>query len=271
MNALRLTITKLTLTSLLLLSASASSCEMIMGYRTSARLPLIESPPSNDGLYTAIFRQALKNIDCNLSIIRAPKKRILKMLADGQVDFYPGLGSSTERKKYLYFFENGLTSHTVAFSHKDTADIHHLSEMKGKILLAAIGSNLFDAEKYNIHIRYAYDLTIDSAIKLIENKRVDFYIYNKDSLKYYLNSQPNKKIKIHPCCFEPKPMHLGFSKKSKYAKSPSESALNNDKLSATIDLNQRLDKNSKAVEFKTELMKMKQRGEISRMKQQYYQ
>jgi len=263
-----LIITKLTLCGLIILSKNALSCELVMGYRTSERPPHIGSAPDNNGVYSALYRQALSNINCKLSIVRAPKKRILKMLLEGEIDFYPGLGRSNEREQYLHFFENGLTSHTVALSHKDTADIYTMSEMKGEILLRAIGSNSFDTEQHNIHIRYAYDLTLASAIKLLESKHVDFYIYNESSLKYYLKNNPNENIKIHPCCSEPSAMFLGFSKKSKHAKSKTKLTFDIKKPDSTGDF---LDKNSKAFQFKTELAKLKERGEITRIKQRFYQ
>ena len=67
------------------------ACNMIMGYRENERLPLINRTPLHNGLYIDLYQKALKDINCSLSIIRAPKNRILSMLKKGDIDFYPGL------------------------------------------------------------------------------------------------------------------------------------------------------------------------------------
>ncbi len=40
-------------------------------------------------------------------------------------------------------------SNVIALSHKGVADIHSLSDMEGKVLLTAIGSNPLYAKGYN--------------------------------------------------------------------------------------------------------------------------
>lgn len=244
--------------SLLLSSLSVTACEFVMGYRTSERLPFINKAPHHNGIYVDIYQQALKNIGCSLRVVRAPKKRILKMLSQGQIDFYPGLGVTKERSEYLYFFENGLTSHVVALSHKDTEDIHHLNDMSGKILLSAIGANNFDAKQQGILIREAYDLSLNTALKLLSAKKVDFYLYNKDSAKYFLKTNQYPEIKFHPCCFKEQPMLVGFAKKSKHFK-----------LFNTV-YNDDADKLNKVEQFKLELVKLNQQGVILKIKSRYF-
>jgi len=242
---------------------------MVMGYRTSARLPFIAEHPSKQGLYFSLYQQALKSIGCTLTVRRAPKKRILKLIATGEVDFYPGLGSSPEREQYLHFIENGFMSHVVAISHKDIADIHSLAGMENKVLLTAIGSNSFDKKGFNIHIRQAHDLSITMAVNLLVNKRADFYLYNEANIRYYLKLKPNKNIKIHPCCFPSSPMYLGFSKKSKYAQAIPNSAAKSKEHSSQ-NRQQSLAPNTKAFAFKKALEKLKNDGEITRLESLYY-
>ncbi len=256
---------------LLLLSFSALSCDMVMGYRTSARLPFIEENPSKKGLYFSLYQQALKNIGCTLSVRRAPKKRILKMIEEGEVDFYPGLGYSPKREQYLHFIENGFMSNTVAISHIDIADIHSLAGMKDKVLLTAIGSKPFDAKRYNIYLRQAHDLSVTTAMKLLTDKRVDFYFYNEANIRYHLKLNPNNNIKIHPCCSTPSPMYLGFSKKSKYAKNIANPAYLSQELSSAKNTQQRLAPSSKAFAFQQALQQMKDDGGIAKLEAIHYQ
>ena len=262
---------RLMILSTILLSTSVLSCDMVMGYRTSARLPFIAEQPSKEGLYFSLYQQALESIGCTLTVRRAPKKRILKLIAIGEVDFYPGLGFSTEREQYLHFIENGIMSNVIALSHKDVADIHSLSDMEGKVLLTAIGSNPLYTKGYNIYIRRAYDLSVSTAIKLLVDKRADFYFYNEANIRYYLKLNPNDNIKIHPCCFSPRPLLLGFSKKSKYAQAIANPKFSSLQESSVENTRQLLAPNSKAFAFKKALKKLKDDGEIAKLEAAYYQ
>lgn len=78
-----------------------------MGYRLNERLPLINAAPNNEGLYKELFSTALEKINCKLVIVREPKRRIIKKLKNGNLDFYPGFTFSKERSNYVFFFENG--------------------------------------------------------------------------------------------------------------------------------------------------------------------
>jgi hypothetical protein len=244
---------------------------MVMGYRTSSRLPFIAEQPSKKGLYFSLYQKALETIGCTLTVRRAPKKRILKMITDGEVDFYPGLGYSPKREKDFHYFENGFMSHTVAISHKDTPDIHQLSDMEGKVLLTAIGGNQSFINSYNIYLRQIHDLSTDIAINLLADKRADFYLFNKASILYYLKLNPNQSIKIHPCCFEPSAMYLGFSKKSKYALTINNPDFSSLEKNSVTNTQHALDPKSKAFAFKTALQKLKEDGTVAQLESIYYQ
>jgi len=260
---------KLLTLSAILLSTSVLSCEMVMGYRTSARLPFIAEHPSKQGLYFTLYQRALESIGCTLTVRRAPKKRILKLIAEGEIDFYPGLGSSPGREQYLHFIENGFISHIVAISHKDIADIHSFADMEGKVLLTAIGSNVFDTKGYEIHLRQAHDLSVTTAVKLLSEKRADFYFYNEVNIRYYLKLNPNDNIKIHPCCFPSSAMTLGFSKKSKYAQTIPNPASTSSKRSLSKNKQLQLAPSSKALAFKEALAKLKSDGVTAKLVDAY--
>jgi ABC-type amino acid transport substrate-binding protein len=244
---------------------------MVMGYRTSARLPFIAEQPSKQGMYFTLYQQALESIGCTLTVRRAPKKRILKLIATGEVNFYPGLGFSSEREQYLHFIENGFMSNVIALSHKDIADIHSLTEMKGKVLLSAIGGQPFDAIRYGVYLRQAHDLSITTAIKLLENRRVDFYLYNEANIRYYLKLHPNNNIKAHPCCSTPSPMFLGFSKRSQYAQAISNPDFSLLHPISASNPQQLLSPTSKAYAFKIALQELKSSGVIEKLEAFYYQ
>lgn len=71
-------------------SFNSYSCTLTMGYRTNERPPLIASAPDNSGLYLEFYQHVTEKLGCQLKVVRGPKKRILKKLYDGEIDFYPG-------------------------------------------------------------------------------------------------------------------------------------------------------------------------------------
>ena len=248
----------------------AFSCEITMGYRTSARLPLIAAMPSNQGLYKAIYQRAAQNINCKLVIKRAPKKRIIKLLNEGAIDFYPGYGFNQARSEFTHFFENGLTSHSVVITHRDVAKIDNLKQLENKVLLKPYGGRKSAIEERDIMVRYGQDLGIADAIKVIEKKQADFFIYNKASIDYYLAQQPNAQIKIHDCCYLAKPMHFGFSRKSKHY----ESSLNPNYLpEQAVSVNNvpyLVNEGSVASAFANAVKALAESGVIKQLEQQYY-
>lgn len=255
---------------LVLCSSAAISCEIIMGYRTSARLPLIEAVPSNNGLYQAIYTRAAEQVQCTLKIKRAPKKRIIKMLKDGEIDFYPGYGFSPKRSQYFHFIENGLTSHSVIVTHNSITHVDSLDELNNKILLKPYGGRKSKVEKQNILIRYGQDLSIDDAVKVLEKKQADFFIYNKASIKYYLAKNPDADVKVHDCCFSSKPMYLGFSKRSQHYQAIKNESYHPKKAITINNLPYKMVESTKVSAFAKALQNLSNSGEIAKLEALYY-
>ncbi|WP_372769380.1 substrate-binding periplasmic protein [Pseudoalteromonas sp.] len=241
-----------------------------MGYRTSARLPLIDAMPSDNGLYKAIFKRAAESINCTLKVKRAPKKRIIKLLKEGHVDFYPGFGFSKERSNDVYFFENGLTSHSVILTHKDIPSIASLNDLNNKVLLKPYGGRKLEVEQQDILVRYGQDLSISDAVKVLEKKQADFFIYNKASITYYLVNNPKAQVKIHECCFDAKPMYLGFSKKSKHFNAITNENYQADKALSFDNLPYKIDEHSKASAFAKAINALSESGEIEILEKRFY-
>lgn len=241
-----------------------------MGYRTSERLPLIESEPSNKGIYQDLFSLAAKKVGCTLHIKRAPKKRILTWLKQGKIDFYPGLGFNLTRQKYLYFAENGLQAHTVILTHNDIDSITSFTDLKGKILLKPYGSRDFDLANQGIMIRHGQDIDLNGAITLLEKRQVDLFIHNKDSLLFYLANHPNTAVKIHDCCFNKKPMHLGFSKASKHFASSRNQRFDSSQPISPSNLSLTVEKYTLAYQFLEAVKKVAQSKTFKQQQNRYY-
>ncbi len=248
------------------------SCTLTMGYRTNERPPLIAAAPDNSGLYQQLYTTAARKIGCELNIVRDPKKRILKQLEQGQIDFYPGFSFNPTRAKYTYFIDNGLPGGEIGISLANYPEVKKLTQLSGATVLQSLGSPDFVRDVENV-LRYTEaDMTIDRAVQLLMKKRGDFYIYNRASLDYYLKQNKPKGIKTHlSCCGGVKPTYLGFSKNSPYITEQENDSFDSSKplsptnFPTTISLGE-----SKAQQLEQTLHEMQDSGETEAIYQQYY-
>lgn len=241
----------------MLFALPSQACELTMGYRTNARAPLIAEAPDNQGLYLDLYSAAAQQIGCSLSIMRAPKKRILRGLREGSIDFYPALNFTEDRARYIHYIENGLPGGDIGISHKNLDEVTELHQLKGKRLVKAIGSPNFVEGIAGIQIIEKPELPTAKAIDLIDKERVDFYIYNRDSILYELKLKRPDNIHIHlECCGGTKPLYLGFSKYSPHFKGKANPSFKSERASAIHQAD--LLENSIALQFARALADMKE-------------
>jgi len=249
----------------------ANACELTMGYRTNERPPLINSAPNNAGLYYSLYSSAANKIGCKLKILRKPKKRILSMIRQGIIDFYPGLNYTDTRAEYIYYIENGLQGGDVAISRPELPNITDLTQLKGKVALVAFGSPEWGLEEKGVLVRSPTEMSLSKAVSYILQGKADFYIYNKDSIAYYQKLHPEKTIKIHPqCCGGLKPMYLGFSRNSIFYQAQLNPSYKSELLLSPNNDTMILQKESIASRFAAALKEMKDSGEIDKLYKQYY-
>lgn len=253
-----------------LLVFNSDACTFTMGYRVNERLPLIEAYPSNKGLYEDLFTVALSKFNCKLTIVREPKKRLIKGLIGGGLDFYPGFTFSKERSAYAFFFENGLDLSFVAISQRKQPSITSIEGLKSKIVLVAHGGPTLGLEHVGAIIRYVENLTIEDAIKYLLQGKADFYIYPKASIDYYLKMYPQKEIKRHACCGKARPMLLGFSKNSPHIVLKKNTNVIESK-EVTYNPFFKMEKHSKAYALQQAIQQMKKEGLIEKIYKKHYQ
>mgnify|MGYP003864064381 CR=1 FL=1 len=244
-----------------------------MGYRETARLPLIGAKGNNSGLYFDLYSAAAKKLNMKLKIIREPKKRILKQIAEGSIDFYPGFTFNTKRTLNVFFLKNGLDGSEVAMTLDTQEDINSFEELKKLRILTALGGPRSEilSKFSNIHTRSIPSLSIKKAIELIRLKRHDVYIYNRNSVEYYIAQNKIKDIKLHHnCCGGDKPMYLGFSKKSSYVNEILNPNYDKNKKTTLANLPTILTKESLAFKLEQTLEQMKKSGEIRKIFNKYY-
>lgn len=256
--------------SLLILPSQA--CTLKMGYRTTARLPNIEAKPSNKGVYQDLYTEAAKRIGCKLEIHRLPKKRVLRDLGRGTLDFYPGLTFTEDRSLYILFFANGLPSADIGLTRVEVPEIKSFYDLKGKTVLRAYGGSSVDADKYGVTLKTPPELSFEKAIEYILNKNADFYEDEIGTLSYYLKSHPRaKELKFHlNCCGGLTELTVGFSRASPHLKEEVNPDYDPKKELAYNNFPKRLAERSTAYRFQKALNELKEEGFTNNLFQQYY-
>lgn len=186
-----------------------------MGYRTTEKLPYIGENSDNSGFYFDLYNEAAKRIGYTLEVVRLPKVRVLQELEKGTIDFYPGFSFDEERAKYAYWIPIGYKQKDIAISLNSLKDLKTNADIEGLNYLVALGNpdylQGFNLSKVNIST--VPELDVERAIKLLREKRYDFYIYEEDTLLYYLNKNKIKGLKFHPNLLKDKEYaaYMGFS------------------------------------------------------------
>lgn len=257
---------------LALLPDMTQACTIKMGYRTTSRLPNITSAPENQGLFVDLYTKAAQTINCKLEIIRLPKKRILKKLQNGEIDFYPGFTFNLERHKYIYFMENGLPSLNVGLSRVELHEIRSYYDLKDKRLLLSLGAPHVDAKKFGLIIKQPPEVSFESAIDYVLDGRADFYEGEISAFAYYLkNHKRSKELKYHfNCCGGIKPLLLGFSRQSIHFK-PIPNPKHDESIKISPYNTPRLpDDQTIASQFSDALFQLKTNGFTDQLFKSYY-
>lgn len=247
------------------------NCVLKMGYRTNERPPMISAAPDNRGLYLHFYQTVATHLGCQLQVIRGPKKRILKQLQDGEIDFYPGFNFNQNRALYTFYIENGFPGGEVGISLKEFPDITAIKQLEGHTILQALGSPNFVRDLESIKIYTVAEMTIAKAVNLLRKKRGDFYIYNRASIYYYLKTHPSEDLKVHPdCCGGVEPLYLGFSRRSAHYQEITNPNFNPQLSLGPDNFPVALNTESKAYQMMQLLKQMKNSGETDAIYSQYY-
>ncbi len=244
---------------------------LTMAYRTNERLPLINKAPDSSGLYLDLYTEAAKRLNCKLKVIRKPKKRVMRELIDGTIDFYPGFNFTIKRSGFVFYINNGLPGGDIGVSPPDLPEITDLKQLKGMTLIGPMGGPNFLEGIKGVEQERVAELTIERAFKLIRNNRYDFYIYNKSSLEYYFKNFGVVGIKSHyDCCGGIRPMYLGFSRKSQHIKEEINPDFDPSKPLGPDNFATRLAPNCLAIRLAEVIAQMKQSGVIDKIYSKHY-
>lgn len=259
-------------------SIAIAENNITMGYKELGKMPLISSEKTSSGLYKELFEKAAKNIGYQLKIVRIPKKRVHKGLADGTIDFYPGASFSKKRAGYLYYLPNGLKTKEVLVSPVNQPQINDMSEANGRLLVELGSSKVEWGKKYpGLEIVQISRLPMETVIKVFKKGRGDFYIADIEVVDYYkktnrINDYKDIGIKIHQKAINAEfiPMYLGFSRKSVLFEEQANSTYDVSKGVAIDNPPTKIRKDCVAYKFYLALEELSKSGETQKMYDRYF-
>lgn len=249
---------------------SLMACTLLMGYRESAKAPFINKAPDNNGFYNELFSAAAHRIDCSLKIIRKPKKRIFSNLEDGSVDFYPRMSFVKDRTRYIYFIDTGFESYSAGLSREHLPEVTDLKQLKGKNVIRSLGASNHVKAEWGVNSFEVPKLNIQKAIMMLERKSADFFIYDYQTLKYFITSNQIHGFKLHhSCCKDDILKYLGFSRKSKHYRETPNTRYDNTKELSPDNFPTQMVQGSTAALFEQALLHMKTSGTTQKLLDKY--
>ncbi len=191
-------ITLITICSLL--AEKSEDKVLTMGYRTTKKLPYIAAAPDNRGLYYDLYSEACRRIGYRLDVKRLPKKRVLLEIEEGVIDFYPGFSFTLDRARYAFWVRNGLQQRDVAISLNTLHNLETIADLSGLKYLVALGNpDYFEGEDLTaVNVQTLAELDVERALHMLKLGRVDFYVYEEDTMKFFIKSKKLKGYTFHP-------------------------------------------------------------------------
>lgn len=212
-------ITLLFLTTIFLPN-QAHACTLRMGYQNKMKIPFIQKAPNSSGVYLDLYKTVAAKVGCQLKVIRSAKKRIMRDIKNGKIDFFPGMKITKKRSEFAYFIPNSLSSGRIGISRTDMNVVTDLSQLKGKTVLIALGGINYVKDVKGVRFELVPDLGMERASEMIRYGRGDFFGSDPAVIHdYFDKSGTRKQFRVHPeCCGGAKPMYMGFSRKSPHFK-----------------------------------------------------
>ncbi|EHK8997816.1 transporter substrate-binding domain-containing protein [Vibrio vulnificus] len=253
---------------------SLATTEIIMGYRTTEKMPYIHAEPSDDGFYFELYDEAAKRIGAKLKVVRLPKLRVLLALEAGEIDFYPGFAFDLERAKYAYWVPNGTYQRDVAVTLKGRPLMTQATSLDGFTQLVALGNPDYlvgrDTSKMNQFT--VSELDVGRAMTFLRRGRADFYVYEEDTLRYYLKTEGLNDMMIHPQLVDrSSPSWAGFSRNSALFQGQENPAYDPNLPLAWNNMPMELVPGSVIDEFRQALQQMEMEGWTQALYRKYFE
>jgi len=256
-----------------------AECQLKMGYKEGAKLPLIAKQPDNAGAYLELFSKAAQSIGCKLTVVRLPKKRLHSKFKSGELDFYPGASFSEKRAAYLYYIENGFMTAQYGITSINTPEISNFQQVKefDLLWLLELGSSKTElANSIGARTQTLKIVDIERMRRIISKGRNVFYVADKELIDYYLKSNGLSSLKeiglkVHRhCCAGDAAMYMGFSRFSPHFAEMPNPKYDPSKPLRPSNFPTIVDPDSVAYRLSQALRKMKDSGETAKIYETYF-
>lgn len=247
---------------------------LVMGYRTTEKLPFIAAAPNNEGIFKDLYTEAARRMGYELQIVRLPKLRIMKSLKSGQIDFYPTLTFDEDREKFVHFARNGLQVKFYVIVRSGLKDLQSSKDLKETVQLRSLGSPDFlgaiGLRFSDVKVREITEMDTSKAIKMLQAKRGDFYIYEAEVIEHDLKKSNPGGVKIYRnLSMRTEWALIGFSKKSQLYKAETNPYYNKSSPLAYNNLPYLLAINSPLKTLEETLENMRKEGFIDQLLKKY--
>lgn len=245
-----------------------------MGYRTTEKLPYIEAEPNNDGLFIELFSEAATRIGYKLEIVRKPKIRVLEGIKTGKIDFYPLYAYNQERAEYSYWIKSGIEQADIAISRDDVPSLTSINQINGLKYLVALGNPdyLTNKDKSSLNIVTIPELSVERALELIKLNRADIYIYERETLQYFIKSNNLTGYKFQPGFYlNPYLSYTGVSRKSKHFSGVKNTNYDPAKGKSIDNFPFIIDKECTFAKFEKALLELEKEGFTQELFRKYFQ
>lgn len=259
--------------SLMPLLPCAAENVIHMGYRTNEKLPYINKSPDNSGLFAELYGEAALRIGYKLKIVRLPKKRLIKELENGTIDFYPMLAYDKERMAYIHWIPAGYEQRNVALTQSTVNELNSEQSVAGLTQLVGLGNAdylaHFDKSKFE---QFSIpELEIERIVKMISSGHGDFYVYEEAPLAYFIYKNQITNMRLHKNLL-PKEFrsYAGFSHKSPLYKARINTLFNQDAPISSTNLPVVPEPGSIADQFSNALLQLEKEGFIEALEIKYF-
>lgn len=209
------------------LAAAEMNSTLTLVYKDAGTSSYMGVAPDSSGLYKDLMTRAAEKIGFKLKIVRGPKKRLYKMLEEGEADLYASAAFRVSRSKFLFYMLNGLYRHKQYYG-LTSLNIPMLSNIKdiSKYDLSWVvemgSSSPERAKVYGLKHLEIEDVTVERAVQMLTRDRPFFFLINKiDVHKYmkehHLASMCEVGVRLHCCYLDvAAPLYSNFSRNSPY-------------------------------------------------------
>jgi polar amino acid transport system substrate-binding protein len=152
------------------------------------------------------------------SIYAVPWARVQKTVEQGQVDAFAGAFLTQQRLGYADYLQPPLVQTTSkVWVHKERSfTLNDLNDLKGRTGVSVINNSFGQAfdDFAKAELKMHQVSSVQQALKMLENKRVDYFIYEEQPGRAYIEQFQIQNLVLLPYVISSEPLYLALSKRS---------------------------------------------------------